>query len=97
EDEARISDTLDRRRIINVAVAEAATVPAFPSNHRTMTLLVGVLLAAALSFGMAWISEFLDPTFRTPDEVRAFLNVAVLAALPADGEKSAETDVSSFL
>ena len=97
EDEARISDTLDRRRIINVAVAEAATVPAFPSNHRTMTLLVGVLLAATLSFGMAWISEFLDPTFRTPDEVRAFLNVAVLAALPADGEKSAETDVSSFL
>jgi uncharacterized protein involved in exopolysaccharide biosynthesis len=97
EDEARISDALDRRRIINVAVAEAATVPAFPSNRRALTLFVGLLLAVLLSFGMGWICEFLDPTFRTPDEVRAFLNVTVLAALPANGEKNADTNVSSLL
>jgi uncharacterized protein involved in exopolysaccharide biosynthesis len=97
EDEARISDALDRRRIINVAVAEAATIPAFPSTHRTLTLFVGLLLAAMFSFGMAWICEFLDPTFRTPDEVRAFLNVSVLAALPANGEKNAKMDIYGLL
>lgn len=96
EEEARISDALDRRRIINVAVAEAATVPPMPSNHRSLTVLVGLLLAAVMSFGMAWSSEYLDPTFRTPDEVRAFLNVSVLAALPMpkNGKENAKTHVS---
>jgi uncharacterized protein involved in exopolysaccharide biosynthesis len=84
EEEARISEALDRRRIINVAVAEAATVLPLPSNHRPLTLLVGLLLAIVLSFGVAWTSEYLDPTFRTPDEVKAFLNVTVLAALPKE-------------
>jgi uncharacterized protein involved in exopolysaccharide biosynthesis len=82
EEEARISDALDRKRIINVAIAEAATVPPLPSNQRSLTVLVGLLLAVVVSFGMAWSGEYLDPTFRTPDEVMAFLNVPVLAALP---------------
>jgi uncharacterized protein involved in exopolysaccharide biosynthesis len=87
EEEARISDALDRKRIINVAIAEAATVPPFPSNHRLMTLLVGLLLAAVMSFGTAWSAEYLDPTFRTPDEVKSFLNVPVLAALPKSSKE----------
>ncbi len=41
EEEARISDALDRRRIINVAIAEAATVPSLPSSHRSLTLARG--------------------------------------------------------
>ena len=44
-EEARISDALDRRRIINVAIAEPATVPSFPSNKRFLTVLVGLLVA----------------------------------------------------
>ena len=94
EEEARISDALDRRRIINVAVAEAATVPPLPSNHRSLTLLVGLLLAGVISFGMAWGSEYLDPTFRTPDEVKAFLNVSVLAALPKNDSENTDIHVS---
>ena len=34
QEEARISDALDRKRIVNVAVAEEATVPAFPSSPK---------------------------------------------------------------
>ena len=82
EEETRISEALDRRRIINVAVAEGATVLPLPSNHRPRNLLIGLLLAIVISFSAAWTSEYLDPTFRTPDEVKAFLNVTVLAALP---------------
>jgi uncharacterized protein involved in exopolysaccharide biosynthesis len=86
EEEARISDALDRRRIINVAIAEAATVPSLPSNHRSLTLLFGLLLAALTSVGLAFVSEYVDPTFRTPDEVRSFLNIPVLATMPQNGK-----------
>jgi len=94
EEEARISDALDRKRIINVAIAEAAMVPPFPSNHRSLTLLVGLLLAMVFSSGMAWSSDYLDPTFRTPSEVKAFLNVPVLAALPKNVKERAKINVS---
>ena len=86
EEEARISDALDRRRIINVAIAEAATVPSLPSNHRSLTVLVGLLLATLVSVGLAFGSEYLDPTFRTPDEVTSFLNIPVLATMPQNGK-----------
>jgi uncharacterized protein involved in exopolysaccharide biosynthesis len=86
EEEARISAALDRKRIINVAIAEAATVPSLPSSHRSLTLAVGLLLATAASLGLAFGSDYLDPTFRTPDEVASFLNIPVLAAVPQNGK-----------
>jgi uncharacterized protein involved in exopolysaccharide biosynthesis len=86
EEEARISDALDRKRIINVAVAEAATVPSLPSNQRSMTVLVGLLLASLTSVGLAFVSDYLDPTFRTPDEVSSFLNTPVLATMSQNGK-----------
>jgi capsular polysaccharide biosynthesis protein len=86
QEEARISDALDRRRIINVAIAEAATVPSIPSSHRALTLVMGLLLASAASLGLAFGSDYLDPTFRTPDEMTSFLNIPVLAAMPQNGK-----------
>lgn len=100
EEEARISDALDRRRIINVAVLEAATVPSLPSNHRAMTVLVGLTLATLTSLALAFASEHLDPTFRTPDEVSSFLSIPVLAAMPGkDGKNniSSENAVTSHV
>jgi uncharacterized protein involved in exopolysaccharide biosynthesis len=94
EEEARISDALDRKRILNVAVAEAATVPSLPSNHRSMTVLVGLLLASLTSMGLAFGSEYLDPTFRTPDEVSSFLNIPVLASMSKNGKNRSTNHVS---
>ena len=85
EEEERMSDALDRGRILNVVVAEAATVPSLPSNHPSLTLILGVLLATLTSVGLAFVSEHLDPTFRTPDEVRSFLNIPVLATMSQNG------------
>jgi uncharacterized protein involved in exopolysaccharide biosynthesis len=93
EEEARISDALDRRRIINVAIAEAATVPSLPSNHRAMTVLVGLVLATLTSLALAFGSEHLDPTFRTPDELTSFLNIPVLAAMPRN-EKTEKNNLN---
>ena len=83
QEEARISDALDQKRIVNVAIAEAATVPALPSRPRWgLNLLLGFLLAGMSSLGLAFTADYVDPTFRTPDEVEAYLDVPVLASIP---------------
>jgi hypothetical protein len=37
-----------------------------------------------VSLGLAFGSDFVDPSIRTPDEAQAVLNVTVLAALPRE-------------
>jgi uncharacterized protein involved in exopolysaccharide biosynthesis len=84
-EEARISDALDRQRIVNVAIAEAATVPALPAHARlAVILLLGILLACLVSPGVAFAVDYFDPSLRTPDELRDILQIPVLAALPKE-------------
>jgi uncharacterized protein involved in exopolysaccharide biosynthesis len=83
QEESRISDALDQKRIVNVAVAEAATVPALPSNPVWLwTLLVGSLLATLVGLGSAFAADYFDPTVRTPDELEQILKIPVLSAMP---------------
>jgi uncharacterized protein involved in exopolysaccharide biosynthesis len=84
QEEARISDALDRTRIVNVAVAEAPTVPSVPANIApTWLLMLGALLALVLGTFTTYLLDYLSPYFRTPDEVESTLDVPVLATLPA--------------
>lgn len=82
-EEARIADALDQKRILNVSLVEAATVSSLSSSSPTGSiLLLGLLLATLISIGLALAADYWDPTFRTPDEVRAFLDIPVLASIP---------------
>jgi len=81
QEEARISDALDRSRIINVAVAEAAAVPVMPSRSSGFILLVGLLAGIVVSVSAAAMAEFLNPSLVTSDDVRHFLDVPVLASI----------------
>jgi uncharacterized protein involved in exopolysaccharide biosynthesis len=82
-EEARISNALDAQRIVNVAIAEQATVPLEPSSSsRSLLLLLGVLVAGLVSVGLAFAADYLDPSFRTPDDVEAFLGSPALASIP---------------
>ncbi len=83
-EEARIGDALDERGILNVLIAEQPHVPALPARSMATYSMIGLFLAAACSTGMAFARDFLDPAFRTPDEVVAFLDTEVLASLPGD-------------
>ncbi|MBI3669122.1 MAG: GumC family protein [Acidobacteria bacterium] len=86
QEEARISDALDRQRIVNVAIAEAATVPSLPSSPGWwVSLLAGTLLASFVSVGLAYASDYFDASFRTPGELQAYLGLPVLAATPKNG------------
>jgi uncharacterized protein involved in exopolysaccharide biosynthesis len=83
QEEARISDALDQTRMSNVAVVEAPTVPNVPTkSKRTAILLLGFIVALLGGAGASLVMHYLDPHFRTPDEVRSVLGVPVLATLP---------------
>ena len=84
-EEARISDALDSKRIVNVSIAEAATVPALPDSHLGWVLVGGLFAAGMTSVGAAYAVDRLDPSFRTPEELGSYLDVKVLASIP-DGE-----------
>ncbi|HUO33981.1 MAG TPA: hypothetical protein VMU43_03220 [Candidatus Acidoferrum sp.] len=81
-EEARISDALDSHRIVNVSVAEAATVPAYPALHLGWILIGGFFAAGVVSIGGAFAVDRLDPRFRTPEELGLYLETRVLAAIP---------------
>jgi uncharacterized protein involved in exopolysaccharide biosynthesis len=90
-EEARISDALDKQRILNVSLAEAPSVPVLPAHPAWVYGLLGALLACMLGGFAVFTAEYTDNTFRTPDELRAYLQVPVLAAIP----HSSATSVSA--
>jgi len=45
-------------------------------------LLVGFVLAAFVSTGVAFLAEYLNPSLRTPAEVLEVLRIPVLASVP---------------
>jgi uncharacterized protein involved in exopolysaccharide biosynthesis len=80
---ARISDALDNQRIVNVSIAEAATVPALPALHLGWLLIGGFFMAGTLGVGSAYVADRLSPGFHSPDELGEYLDLRVLAAIPA--------------
>jgi len=81
-EEARMSDALDQRGILNVIVAEQPQVPVIPTGSPFMTVVLGFVLAAIVSSGTALAADYLDPSFRTPSEVFDELEIPVLASVP---------------
>ena len=81
EEEARLNDAFDRGGILNMAIAETPTVPALPSRSLLFQSLI-VFLISSVCVGIAFGADFLDPSFRTPEEVLAFLESPVLASIP---------------
>ena len=67
----------------NVAIVEPPVVPALPVHSMLLYFLFAVGLAIALSVGIAFTTEYFDPTIRTPSEAHVLLGVPVLAWLPA--------------
>lgn len=83
-EEARIADALDQRKIINAVVAEAPTVPRLPASLPAgVKLLLALAVATLVSVGLGFLMEYLDPSFRTPEEVEQYLGIPLLATLPS--------------
>ena len=85
-EEARISDALDQRGIVNVAIAEQPFVPVLPTKSLLSIVMLTLLFAGAFSLSTGFVVDFMDPSFRTPDELANYLGTPVLAALPKRSE-----------
>jgi uncharacterized protein involved in exopolysaccharide biosynthesis len=81
-EEARISDALDSQRIVNVAIAETATVPALPTHSPWLIVVLGAFLAGIVAILTAFALDYLDQTLRTKEEVERVLEIPVLAVMP---------------
>jgi uncharacterized protein involved in exopolysaccharide biosynthesis len=89
QEEARISEELDQKRILNVSVAEQPTLPAAPvSPNWPLNVLLGAVFAGLAGICLGWVLDYADPSFRTPDEVETVLSIPVLASLSLEaGER----------
>lgn len=85
QEEARISDAIDRTRI-GLAVMQPPVVPHSPRSRRSLILASGSVLTLLLGAAVAHLLHAFNPYFRTPDEVHRVLGVPVLASLPADAD-----------
>ncbi len=81
-EQERTSDALDQKRIANVAIAVPAVVPVLPAHSPWLVMLLGLIGAIFISIGAAFVAEYLDPSFRTPEEVMETLKMPVLASMP---------------
>lgn len=87
-EEARIADELDRQKITNVSIAEAATVPQIPSSpNRPLNLIIGVVLAGFLSVGSLFSAEMFSDVVHTPRQLEALTCAPVLATVPANSRR----------
>lgn len=82
-EEARIGDALDENGLLNVAIAEDPRVPSTPVWSFWTASCLSLIGACGFSTGLAFATDYFDPSFRTPEEVAAYLGAPVLAALPA--------------
>jgi uncharacterized protein involved in exopolysaccharide biosynthesis len=82
QEEVRIANALDRSKILDLEIAEPPTIPALPTRSLAIFMIGGFILALMVGTGLVFVSEQLDRSFRTPDEVQQCLNLPVLAALP---------------
>jgi uncharacterized protein involved in exopolysaccharide biosynthesis len=83
-EEARIGDALDERGIVNVTLAEAPVAPVLPKRSGWMVVFLGALAAGASSTLLAFTADYLNPGFRSPEEVVAYMHAPILASLPKE-------------
>lgn len=81
-EQERTSDALDARNIADVAIAVPPMVPVLPAHSPLLVMLIGFFLALSTSLSAAVVAEYLDPSFRTPEDVVNTLNIPVLASMP---------------
>jgi polysaccharide chain length determinant protein (PEP-CTERM system associated) len=84
KEESQISANLEKRQIgEQFKVLDPARMPERPASpDRPRLYLIAALVALAMGFGCAALAEFFDRTLRNEADVRAALNLMVLATVP---------------
>jgi capsular exopolysaccharide synthesis family protein len=68
----------------NVRIVDAAERPRVPvSPRKTLNLTLALLGGGVLAFGLAFFFEYVDSRIKSPDEIKAHLDLATLGMIPA--------------
>jgi polysaccharide biosynthesis protein PslE len=82
-EETRLVDEMDRQKLANISVVQAATVPIDPIRPRKrFYVTLGVLLGAFAAVGLVFFSEYMGQGLSTPESVERRLGLPVLVAIP---------------
>ena len=82
-EQARIDQALEMKKISNVSIVEQPTYPIDPVRPKKMlNLALGLFVGLFGGIGLAFFSEYLDHTFKRPEDIEERLKLPTLAAIP---------------
>jgi tyrosine-protein kinase Etk/Wzc len=84
----------------DIAIIEKADRPQAPvAPQKKKNLILGSVLGFLLGVAAVFVSEYLDPTLQTPEEVESYLDLPVLASIPrmVTTPEMSEWDANQFL
>ena len=82
-EEALISDDLNRLKMANISVIQAAIAPAKPIKpKKALNVLLGIILGALSGLGFAFFSEYSNQSLSTPESAERRLGLPVIGTIP---------------
>jgi uncharacterized protein involved in exopolysaccharide biosynthesis len=82
QEEARISDALDRQRVVNISLAEEPTSPVLPVHSSLFYALVVGGFFVVVGAGFVYTADRIDPSVRNALELENSIELPVLADVP---------------
>jgi uncharacterized protein involved in exopolysaccharide biosynthesis len=82
-EQARIDHALEMEKISNISVVQPATYPVKPVKPRKMlNLVLGLFLGIFGALGLAFFTEYMDHTFKKPEDLVERLQLPMLTSIP---------------
>lgn len=82
-EQARIDHALEMVKISNISIVQPASYPIRPVRpKKLLNIALGFFLGILGGIGLAFISEYMDHTFKKPEDIQQKLNLPTLAAIP---------------
>jgi tyrosine-protein kinase Etk/Wzc len=84
EETARFTSALDESRILNLAIAEPASVPTTPEQRPAMlAVFMGFLLSLGAGIALAFLIDWIDPTVRSATQAAKVTGIPVIGEIPS--------------
>jgi uncharacterized protein involved in exopolysaccharide biosynthesis/Mrp family chromosome partitioning ATPase len=93
-EQARIDQALEMEKISNINVFQPPSLPVKPDRpNRLLSLVLGALFGVIGGLGLAFVAEYLDHSFKQPEDVEERLRLPALAAIPLWGSNGRGSSV----